>query len=331
MPDVTASAPDTFGDAEMEFKSTGLVHTVTSDIKALQRNLRESYGSGFTIFKELLQNADDAGATTLEFVAHGGLAGATNPLLQAPGLIVANNGKVLARHMEGISLASGGTKADERVAVGRFGLGQKSVYHLCDAFFALGWVSDRGGKPDLLLMNPWAGMPEAQGASTQWQELTQQDKKVLLDAAKTIIGSKGMVLFLPLRTPNLRPGPTACLSESNWEPDVAIDDILAGEELSVTLCCLRKLERVRIVRSDGGERAISLSKDARRLAGPDSLTHEPAIDGTVTGVATVITFSGRQQWTHCGETVALLDQPGWTPDYTLGRRLITRRTRCEHR
>lgn len=85
MPDVTASGRDTFGDVEMEFKSTGLVHTVTSDIKALQRNLRESCGSGFTIFKELLQNADDAGATTLDLVAHEGFAGATNPLCKLRG------------------------------------------------------------------------------------------------------------------------------------------------------------------------------------------------------------------------------------------------------
>ena len=53
-------------------------------------------------------------------------------------LIVANDGPVLARNMDGITLASGGSKADERSAVGRFGLGQKSVYHLCDAFIAPG-------------------------------------------------------------------------------------------------------------------------------------------------------------------------------------------------
>lgn len=52
---MTRSEQAAFGGEEMNFRSTGLVHTVTSDIKALQRNLRESYGSGFTIFKELLQ------------------------------------------------------------------------------------------------------------------------------------------------------------------------------------------------------------------------------------------------------------------------------------
>ena len=319
---MTTAEQAAFGGEEMNFRSTGLVHTVTSDIKALQRNLRESYGSGFTIFKELLQNADDAGATTLTLVAHDGFSEATNPLLRAPGLVVANNGVVLAKHMDGITLASGGSKADERVAVGRFGLGQKSVYHLCDAFFALGWVRDKEDKPSLLLMNPWAGMPEAQAASGEWKALTLQDKEVLLKAAKVIAGSQGMVLFLPLRTTKLRPGPMACLSESNWDPDTAIDDILAGEELSVTLCCLRKLETVRIVRRNGVERLINLSKGARRLAGPDTTVHETVIAGAVTGVGREVSFSGRQQWARQGFAEGLLQQPGWTPDYTLDHKPI---------
>lgn len=319
---MTTAEQAAFGGEEMNFRSTGLVHTVTSDIKALQRNLRESYGSGFTIFKELLQNADDAGATTLTLVAHDGFSEATNPLLRAPGLVVANNGVVLAKHMDGITLASGGSKADERVAVGRFGLGQKSVYHLCDAFFALGWVRDKEDKPSLLLMNPWAGMPEAQIASIEWQALTLQDKEVLLKAAKVIVGSQGMVLFLPLRTTKLRPGQMACLSESNWDPDTAIDDILAGQELSVTLCCLRRLETVRIVRRNGVEREIKLSKGARRLAGPDSTAHETMISGTVAGVGREVSFSGRQQWARQGTAEGLLKQPGWTPDYTLDHKPI---------
>ena len=46
----------------MDIWSSGLVHSAETDILRLQQILRESYASGFTIFKELLQNAEDAGA-----------------------------------------------------------------------------------------------------------------------------------------------------------------------------------------------------------------------------------------------------------------------------
>lgn len=308
--------------AAMDIKTSGLKHSVTSDIKSLQRLLREGYASGFAIFKELLQNADDARAQSLLLAAHEGFPRAVNPLLRAPGLIVANDGPVLARHMEGITSASGGSKADERAAVGRFGLGQKSVYHLCDAFFALGWVVDDEGKPLILLMNPWNGMAAAHHACTDWKNLDRADAQILLDQTRGLGMQAGLALFLPLRSAELMPGPGLCLSQDTWQPDEAIDKLLTGEEIAATLCCLRHIETILIRRSDGSERRITVGKGAQRLSGPSTTDGIARIAGTIDGALPGLAFSGQQRWAREGQAVALLHQPGWQLDYDIDHKPI---------
>lgn len=294
----------------MDIWSSGLVHSAETDILRLQQILRESYASGFTIFKELLQNAEDAGARHMVVAGHSGFDGAVNPLLRTPGLIVANDGKVFARHMEAITRASGGSKADERSAVGRFGLGQKSVYHLCDAFIALGRVEDQEGRPQTLIMNPWEQVAEADAAHRDWPKLSSSEGQMLLDKAAALGMNRGMVLFLPLRTASLRPGVALCLSDTNWKPDSAIDDILAGEELAATLCCLRNLESIEIIPIAGEGRRVSMRGRARRLSGP-GVEGAPDIGGQVDGAGFELTFSGRQQWEPDGQAAQLLKADGW--------------------
>jgi PAS domain-containing protein len=303
-------------------KTSGLVHTAQSDIKQLQRILREGYVSGFTIFKELLQNADDAGARNMLIAPHIGLAEAQNPLLRAPGLIIANDGPVKAEHMVGITRASGGSKAGDKAAVGRFGLGQKSVYHLCDAFFALGWIEDRGGQPEILLMNPWNGVAEATAASSDWNWSTETDARLLLDCASTLKLDRGLVLFVPLRTKDLIPGPKLCLTQSDWSADTAIRNITEGAERSATLCCLRNIETVRIRRSDGSEEKIFFKETSKRLAGPGSANGSRDICGTIRDRSEELEFRGLQNWAEGGEAKALLKEEGWDQDFTIDHQLI---------
>lgn len=306
----------------MEIRSSGLVHSAESDILRLQQILREGYASGFTIFKELLQNAEDAGARRMVVAGHNGFDDATNPLLRTPGLIVANDGPVLARHMDAITRASGGSKADERSAVGRFGLGQKSVYHLCDAFIALGQVEDREGRPQTLIMNPWEQVSEANAAQCDWPKLTPPEAAMLLEKAATLGMERGMVLFLPLRTEDLRPGPSLCLSDTNWRPDSAIADILDGEELAATLCCLRNLESVEIIPIAGEARRISMRSGARRVSGPGLDSGEPEIGGSVDGAGFELSFSGRQKWARDGHAGQLLADDGWDKVFDIHGKLI---------
>lgn len=310
------------GQREMDIRSSGLVHSAETDILRLQQILREGYASGFTIFKELLQNAEDAGARRMVVAGHTGFDGAVNPLLRTPGLIVANDGPVLALHMDAITRASGGSKANERSAVGRFGLGQKSVYHLCDAFIALGRVEDREGQPQMLIMNPWEQVAEADAARGDWPKLATAEGQMLLDMANTLGMKQGMALFLPLRTAKLRPGTALCLSDRDWQPDDAIADILDGEELAATLCCLRNLETVDIIPIAGGGRRISMRSGARRLSGPGAESGTSLIGGEVDGAGFGLTFSGRQQWKVEGQAAQLLEEDGWDKVFDIHGKLI---------
>jgi hypothetical protein len=67
---------------------------------------------------------------------------------------VANNGPFPAKDHQAIHQAIGGSKAEDAGKVGRFGIGLKSVFHICEAIVYLG--ADNGVlRPGAL--NPWAG------------------------------------------------------------------------------------------------------------------------------------------------------------------------------
>ena len=76
---MTKSDVATAYNVQMDVRSSGLVHSAETDILRLQQILREGYASGFTIFKELLQNAEDAGARRMVVAGHRGFVEAANP------------------------------------------------------------------------------------------------------------------------------------------------------------------------------------------------------------------------------------------------------------
>ena len=84
----------------------------------------------------MIQNADDAGATRVQFyvdcrhhdsgsLLHGGLAP-----YQGPALVSANDAVFSVEDWEGIQSLQQSIKADDPFKVGRFGIGFNSVYHL---------------------------------------------------------------------------------------------------------------------------------------------------------------------------------------------------------
>jgi hypothetical protein len=122
-------------------------------INLIADNLRDRYKSGFPIFKELIQNADDARASHLSFGYHDGFKGETDhALLQGPGLWVFNDGVFKETDREAIQSFGLNNKAGESGSIGKFGLGMKSVFHLCEAFF---YVAFDGVKHYQEILNPW--------------------------------------------------------------------------------------------------------------------------------------------------------------------------------
>ena len=107
---------------------------ITTHIK----NILKEYKEGVGIFKELIQNADDAGATTVKFLVDW-RQGKTDSLFspdmaasQGPALWAYNNAVFTDKDFENINKLGGGTKIEDLSKIGRFGLGFNAVYHLTD-------------------------------------------------------------------------------------------------------------------------------------------------------------------------------------------------------
>ncbi|KAL9834733.1 LOW QUALITY PROTEIN: sacsin-like [Geothlypis trichas] len=98
-------------------------------------SILQKYPDGGQILKELVQNADDAGANEVVFVSDerefditgGGLEGT-----QGPALLAYNDAVMSARDWTGIQRPGVSHKREDPRSVGRFGLGFTSVYHLTD-------------------------------------------------------------------------------------------------------------------------------------------------------------------------------------------------------
>lgn len=166
-----------------------------SKIEWLRRLLNDQYLTGLPIIKELLQNADDARATRLEIAL---VPGSTqdgnptrhNPLFDGPALMVVNDGRFTDDNSVSIRQLGLSNKPGEQGAIGRFGLGLKSVFHLGEAFFYLS--NDRAPR----MLNPWSGS----GEHDNWTRLDNEHHDHMRNQITRVIsGDQWFCLWIPLR------------------------------------------------------------------------------------------------------------------------------------
>lgn len=178
-------------------------------IAQIRNNLGDRYKNRFSIIQELLQNADDAGATSVHF-------GLINPvpvdnlndhsLAKCKGLYVVNNGPVTKENSNAIHNVGLGTKSTAVNQIGRFGLGMKSVYHVCDAFFLCSKGNQDVPSVDFC-MPPWPS-PHHEDWVTQWtrqdEDGEQQLFKFFSKALPTRVANweRWFGVWLPLRVKN---------------------------------------------------------------------------------------------------------------------------------
>ena len=118
----------------IKFKEAGQYEALTTRL----RNILQQYKEGVAIFKEIIQNADDARASKVCFVVDW----RENPCkrllteelaeCQGPALWAYNDAMFSEKDFENINKLAGETKKEDLDKVGRFGLGFNSVYHLTD-------------------------------------------------------------------------------------------------------------------------------------------------------------------------------------------------------
>ncbi len=187
--------------------NAGIERSPLDEIKAIRTLLADVYtdaGDGRTLFRELVQNADDARAQQIKFVVlERGLRDTRNPLLHERALLVANDGAFSAGDQEALHRALGGSKENEVDKIGTFGIGLKSVFHICEALLYVGAEKSvwRAG-----VLNPWAGTGESGDADPlhpTWDKIDEPEVKRLRSVMIELLGgtNNGLLLWIPLRLP----------------------------------------------------------------------------------------------------------------------------------
>lgn len=231
---------------------------VTDIIGGIKQRLGEyEYRGGATILRELVQNADDARATSLVFLLlDEGIRDAANSLLHGPALIAVNDGAFSPKDLDAISSQSASSKAEDEAAVGRFGIGQKSVFHLCEAFCFLGSSALGGVIGDVL--DPWFDEAKGDQERPDWGGFEPADRDRVLAVVRPLLpsGDNWFVLWIPLRLDSHRRAQGLSLASQRC-PEL-LDDVraaLQSEELPLLRPQLKHVHRITAYEMISGDAA----------------------------------------------------------------------------
>ncbi|XP_019853193.1 PREDICTED: sacsin-like [Amphimedon queenslandica] len=135
---------DHLGITEDVFDDAGQHEPLTTRLG----NILREYKDGLTIIKEMIQNADDAGATEVNIMYDKRTHSAKKLIIKGigdshgPALIVHNNSTFTEEDFENITKLAAATKANQPLKIGKFGVGFCSVYHITDvpSFISGKWL-----------------------------------------------------------------------------------------------------------------------------------------------------------------------------------------------
>ena len=213
-------------------------YDMAGKVNSLKANLDERYKKFFCIVQELLQNADDAGATS---VIIGQLDHLSDPheLCRIPGIFVLNNGPVSDSDLDHIFSIADSNKGSDEGKIGKFGLGMKSVFHLCETFFIFGHQSNGVAENQIVeFFDPWDNkddldaMPEPH---PQWRKEFNNSRLAIWQTVNDKLkefhnfGEDWFALWIPLRQRNQCNGGSGALLdyfplESNAKEWFTVDD-----------------------------------------------------------------------------------------------------------
>jgi hypothetical protein len=267
-------------------------------VNLIADNLRDRYKNGFPILKELIQNADDAKSQRLAFGLHPGFKGrATHLLLQGPGLWLFNDGEFKPEDEKAIRSFGLNSKAGDSGSIGKFGLGMKSVFHLCEAFF---YVAFDGQKNIDVFLNPWHDLSGNDQFHTSWNEVAPDEFesiRTVVTASQLTQGCKTwFLLWIPLRqrahVPHQDGKPIGAIVDKypgdpgSSDMSFLVDSGL-GRKIRAVVPLLRNLETIELVNRkedvhqfDGFKIQIAVKNESHRV---DHSSPNLQSAGTVTG------------------------------------------------
>jgi hypothetical protein len=283
-----------------------------SIVNQIKSNLQDRYESGYPILKELLQNADDARASRFRLDALVGWPTASNPLLRGPGLLVANDGVFREEDERGITSFGESSKATDSAAIGKFGFGQKAVFHLCDAFVVYAHGEDRSFST---VVNPFLGVEVNGNISRNWEPggegLDPGDLELLRRAVASDLPDRHLILWLPFRREELQPAPGVGFSSNIPSISTTIRDLNRPDDLRVLLTALRHLKLIEVRERGESRCALELDDTQGRLLGPRRLSNG------------VRSFGGAIRAAGDGPTAPFVGREGMIPDGRLANLKLT--------
>jgi len=330
----------TIGTSKQGFGSgnKGFTADPLAFIGQVQANL-SGYKEGFPVIRELVQNADDGRAERVLLAVAPGLPDAGHPLLEAPSLVLMNDGRFRDADREAIRRLGLGRKVLDEEAIGKFGLGLKSVFHFCEAFFfGASSVEDTGEQDYLDLLNPWTGMHHARLSAhyDAWNSLAEHHGELMLERLQKLAGDwqRWFFVWLPLRSQGHCPKDPkgnamhiASVFAGDDESEIQRWWDELGTELSVVFPLLRHLREFRQVRLEGSASTpfevarLELDPAARRSGFPGILKPRQmgVLQGTLhvsrgsaqNGNSARLPFGGCEQVLDHQEFRTLKDSPHW--------------------
>jgi len=247
---------------------------LTNPVELIQRILFDGRKTDeLLVLKELIQNGDDARANVLHVGLSAGLPDTDHPLLRGPGLYIVNDGPFSERHAKAVRSLGGSSKVEEDAAIGKFGIGLKSVFHLGEVFFFLCRSQDHDDRelhPLARALNPYNNGEAEDNQRPEWDQFSAADRhrmRTHLDALGII---DGFTVWVPLRTRESTRLGDGELSISQYYPgdepnlDHKIFTPAVYAEISRMLPLMRHLREVHF-RSAAGVVTLNAGQSTRSL------------------------------------------------------------------
>ena len=225
----------------MESSAARVTYLKSSPVQELRRILRDQYSIA-SILSEIVQNADDAGAERIHFAMLNSWPPHVHALLDGPTLLILNDGVFRAVDKDGIARLDEGAKGGEAGSIGKYGLGMKSLFHLCEGiFFAANHVGSEEA-PFVSLLNPW----EEGGPHDDWQDLESASSAVLDIINRWKHGAdRWFSLLIPLRRPEHLSGAEAIV-QGQFPKAKDVKERLDTESLVALLPLLRTVREMTV-------------------------------------------------------------------------------------
>ncbi|XP_048734804.2 sacsin-like [Ostrea edulis] len=246
---------DVDSDSDDEIEYSGMIQPPL--IKQLRTILSE-YPDDGQILKEIIQNAEDAGASEMKILYDGRRTVQQESTKKAPfrkyfrgpALLVYNNAVFSEEDWQGIKMLYSSIKEFDRTKVGRFGLGFKSVFHITDHPLII------SGK-QLLVIDPHQDSSKV-CQTMQLRKLHKYKKMKVEDCLETFQGVfgfdqstldnghfKGTIFRFPLRENETE------LSDNTYD-ESKVNDLFMSfkDEAPVSLLFLKCLESIELLREE---------------------------------------------------------------------------------